>query len=111
MKKLSILLAILTIGLLFSCGGDGKDAGKSTTQSKPAAKKINGAKLYKMNCVICHGADGALGINGAKDITLSELSSEEKMNLIKKGKGVMTAFESILNDAQIKAVVEYTDSL
>lgn len=110
MKKLSVLLAFAAIGLIISCGGEEKKPSKPAAQ-KPVAKKIDGKKIYKMNCVICHGADGKLGINGAKDITVSELSDAEKVNLIKKGKGVMTAFESILTEEQIEAVVEYTNSL
>jgi len=110
MKKLIVLFALVSLGLAIGCGGEEKKPSKPVAQ-KPVAKKIDGKKIYKMNCVICHGADGKLGINGAKDITISELSEAEKVNLIKKGKGVMTAFESILSDEQIDAVVEYTNSL
>ena len=111
MKKLMVLLAVICLGIMVSCGGDDKKSSKPTAQAKPKAKKVDGAKIYKMNCVICHGADGKLGINGAKDITQSELTEAEKINLIKKGKGAMTPFESILTEEQIKAVVTYTNSL
>ncbi len=66
-----------------------------------------GAKVYKEKCVICHGADGKLGLNGAKDLTLSIKSDEEKIIQIKKGKGSMTAFEHLLTEDEIKAVVKH----
>ncbi len=110
MKKILILAIIASIGIMFSCGGEDKKSSKPAT-SKPKKKKVDGAKIYKMNCVICHGADGKLGINGAKPLPESVLSNDEKIVVVKKGQGVMTPFESILTEEQITAVVEYTNSL
>ena len=112
MKKIVILSIVATIGILISCGGDDKKSSKpSSSKAKPQAKKVDGAKIYKMNCVICHGADGKLGINGAKPLPESVLTNAEKIEMVKKGKGAMTPFESILTGEQIEAVVEYTNSL
>lgn len=105
-----VFLAI--IGLcLASCGGDDS---KKPNKPKPTPKKevgISGAKLYKTHCIVCHGADGKLGIGGAKDLTVSTLSFDEKVIIATKGKNTMTGFENILSTEEIKEVVKYTDSL
>ena len=113
MRKVLVIISLLTaLAVIFSCSSDDKKNAKSTTSVKPKEKKkVDGKKIYKMNCVICHGADGKLGINGAGDITISELTFEEKVTLITKGKGVMTPFENTLKKEQIEAVTKYTESL
>jgi mono/diheme cytochrome c family protein len=39
------------------------------------------------------------------------LSREEKIEIIKKGKGVMSSFENKLNEKEIDAVVDYIETL
>ena len=67
-----------------------------------------GEKIFKQYCILCHGADGKLGLNGAKDLTATVLSEDERIALVTKGKNTMTPFESILTPDQIRAVVAYT---
>lgn len=64
--------------------------------------------LWKQNCALCHGNDGKLGINGAKDLGKSELSMELRTEVIKKGRGKMTGFEHALSEKQIEALAKYT---
>lgn len=106
MKSFIATLLISTLILIISC--DNKNA--STSTSQPVVT-IDGEKIFRQNCVVCHGADGKLGVNGSKDLTVSELSSDERYAIISKGKGVMTAFENILSISEIKAVADYTLSL
>ncbi len=82
-------------------------AGKDNTSSNNASA-ADGLAVYKKNCVLCHGMDGKLGVSGSKDITASVLSQAEREILIKNGKGMMTPFEGILSEDEIKAVAEYT---
>jgi cytochrome c6 len=70
-----------------------------------------GEALFRKNCVTCHGADGRLGLSGAKDLTKSDLSLEDRMTLIAKGRGLMTPFEGILTPEEIAAVARYTIEL
>ena len=77
----------------------------SVTQSSIHAE---GEGVYKKYCILCHGADGKLGLNGAKDITVSQLTFEERVVLITKGKNTMTPFEGVLDEQQIKAAARYT---
>lgn len=67
-----------------------------------------GAKVFQKNCVLCHGIDGKLQFNGAKDINKSTLSLDERIVLITNGRKTMTPFKDILSKKQIKAVAAYT---
>jgi len=87
---------------VFACAGNKKGDAKSN---------VDGAKIYKINCTICHGMNGKLGINGSKDITVSTLTKEERIQLIKNGKNTMTPFKALLSAEEIEAVAEYTFQL
>lgn len=81
------------------------------TSSSTSNPTVDGAKVFKQNCELCHGVDGKLGANGSKDLTISELDLNERIAMVSKGKGVMMAFENILTLSEIKAVCEYTLTL
>jgi cytochrome c6 len=83
-------------------------AGKDSSNNESSA---DGSTLYKKYCILCHGADGKLGINGAKDITTSLLTQPERIALVKSGKNTMTPFEGILSPEEMKAVVTYSMTL
>lgn len=68
----------------------------------------NGEALYKQYCVLCHGADGKKGFGGAGDLTASKLTVEERTVIIREGKGLMTPYKEMLDEAQIRALAEYT---
>lgn len=67
-----------------------------------------GSGLYRQYCVGCHGADGTLGLNGARDLTQSALTLEERITQIANGKNMMTPFRDVLSAEEIQAVAEYT---
>ncbi len=71
----------------------------------------NGKAIYDVACVACHGADGKLGVGGAKDLTQSTLSHEGKVDMITNGKGLMTPFKGQLSEQEIDAVARYVDSI
>ena len=52
--------------------------------------------------------DGQLGINGAKDLRLSELDVDSRALLIKTGKGLMASYDGRLSEQEIRALAEYT---
>jgi cytochrome c6 len=76
-----------------------------------AAATPDGMAVFRQNCVICHGADGKLGTNGAKDLTVSELPLEGRIQIITNGKNLMTPFKAVLTEAEIQAVANYTLTL
>ncbi len=113
MKTTSGLLFLVLL-LLTSCGGS--DSGEKTDAStsapevaSPAVDNIAaGEKIYRTYCITCHGIDGRLELNGAKDLSISEIPLEERINQVTNGKGLMTPFKGILSDEQIQQVSEYT---
>ncbi|HAD15081.1 MAG TPA: cytochrome C [Saprospirales bacterium] len=73
-----------------------------------AVSRPNGQSVFRERCVVCHGADGKLGLNGAKDLTQSALSLEERIEIITNGKKLMTPFGTVLSADEINAVAAYT---
>lgn len=67
--------------------------------------------VFRQKCVLCHGADGALGLNGAKNLGESTLSLEDRINIITNGKKLMAPFNTVLSPEEIKAAAEYTQTL
>ncbi len=100
MYKLMILLFLAV--LIIACAGK---------ENNTTASKNDGEAIYKKYCVLCHGIDGKLGLNGSKDITISLLTEAERVVQITKGKNTMTPYEGILSPEEIKAVAAYSMSL
>ncbi len=65
-------------------------------------------KLYNTNCGICHGKNGRKGLAGARILPESKLTVEERIEIIKYGKGQMMPYEKLLSEEEIKAIAEYT---
>jgi cytochrome c6 len=83
----------------------------SDPESEPktaAQTAIDGAQVFQHNCVICHGADGKLGLNGAKDLGQSTKTKAERLEIVINGKNLMTPFKNVLSAEEIEAVVEYS---
>ena len=80
-------------------------------REKKSNKSATGVQIFKENCVVYHGVDGKLGLNGAKDLTKSSLSIDEKKLQVKEGKGLMTPFKNILTENEIELVVNYVQTL
>ena len=70
-----------------------------------------GQVLYVKNCARCHGKNGRLGINGAHDLTKSNLNTMGRTYMVTKGLGKMPSFEKQLTPEQIQAVVAYSLTL
>ncbi len=100
MKQLFVFLGL--VAFVMACGG-----GDSVSPEMLAAAE----KTYKQHCVVCHGPDGKLALNGAKKFSESTLSQGERETVIKNGRNLMTAFGGILKPEEIKAVAAYTIEL
>ncbi|HMQ08363.1 MAG TPA: cytochrome c [Saprospiraceae bacterium] len=97
MKK--IVIIIVSIATIVACGGN---------KSNSSSSSVDGAKIYKLNCVLCHGDDGKLGLNDSKDLTLTNMTLDERIAIIRNGKNAMTGFGNLLKEEEIRAVAEYT---
>lgn len=116
MKKLIIFAALA--GFIAACGGaedttdsSSTESEKTTASAEPAAPAVDGEKVYKQNCIACHGLYGDMGASGAFNLQTSELTVEERINVITNGRNTMAAWGSLLSEDQIKAVAEYTMTL
>jgi mono/diheme cytochrome c family protein len=60
---------------------------------------------------MCHGPDGKMNASGAADLSVSQMNIEQRIEIIKNGKGIMFSFQAQLSEEQIKAVAAYLDEL
>ncbi len=88
----------------FSCQNADHSNGEAGAVLAPKA----GAAIFNDNCKLCHGSDGRLGLNGAKNLTLSKMPLNERVNIITHGKNLMTPFGGLLLTAEIDSVAAYT---
>lgn len=122
------MIGIFLMLFLIACGGNTDSKSSASTASsdtpkeettsaekskdaQPATTNRRGRLIYKQYCVICHGADGKLAVSDAKDLSVSTIDMEERINQITNGKGLMTPYKDILSEEQIRDVAEYLDEL
>jgi len=109
-----IIIAILFSGVFFliaACGSSGNQLAHKAAASAVTSGKPDGMAIFRQYCVVCHGADGKMGLNGAKDLSVSILTPEERINIVTNGKKLMTPFNEVLSPEEIQAVAEYTLTL
>ena len=96
--KLSRLAKLSILGLALGCVGTS------------FAKEQTAEKLYEQHCQSCHG-QGRLGAMGPALFpeNLSRLRKNKAIKVVKSGRAAtqMPAFEKVLTEAEIKAVVDY----
>lgn len=102
MKK--ILIGFVIGFTIWACGTE-------STSRKTGSETADGKSIFKSYCVTCHGMDGRMQMNGAKDLTLSQLSLEERISIITNGKNTMASFKPLLSPREIEAVAQYTIQL
>ena len=101
--------SILFLGLIAQACSSSPEINK---QDSVDTSVVTGKNLYTLNCSSCHGADGKLGLSGAKDLTLSVLSDQQRIALITNGKNAMPSMKDALGSIQnIKSVADYVKSL
>ena len=108
-----LLISVLVVIFSSSCSGDGNSKATSVSSAKKSAPinlSLTGEELFVKNCKLCHGINGQLQLNGAKDLRESTLSLDDRAILIKEGKNAMTPFKKILSDEEIRNVAEYSMS-
>lgn len=84
-------------------------APKIDTSTAPDALAA-GKQIYEGTCINCHGADGKLGLAGAKDLSQTMLGLDAQKDIIMNGKNAMPANKNLTAD-QLQAVVEYIGTL
>ena len=103
-----IRIVPLALGLLvLACSSASPDG----TGMAGTTDKSPGEQLFDMNCTLCHGRDGKLGLNNAKDLTMSALTKAEMITMVRQGKGAMMPYKDVLSAKEIDAVVDHVRTL
>ncbi len=98
-------LGLLPLALLVAaCSGRGGSDGASAADTP-------GGLVYREQCALCHGGDGSLGMNGAKDLGRSTLTRQEMIRIVTEGRAMMPPFGGVLRPDQIEAAVDHVLSL
>ena len=101
--------SILFLGLIAQACSSSPEINKQDTEDNSV---VTGKNLYTLNCSSCHGADGKLGLSGAKDLTLSVLFDQQRLDIITNGKNAMPSMKDALGSIQnIQSVADYVKSL
>lgn len=106
----TLLIAVLLCALACESAQDEiarQEAAAQKTKTK-APEGPDGQAIFRQYCVACHGADGKLGLSGAKDLTQSVLTLDARVEQVTHGKNLMAPYGGILKPEEIKAVAEYT---
>ncbi len=110
MKKYALFF--LLAAFVIACGGKEETASSAgNSQASVASASVDGEKIYKQYCVTCHGIYGDMGASGAFNLKTSQLTVDERIQVITNGRNAMTPFKTLLNEEKIKAVAEYTMTL
>src|SRR6185437_250896 len=79
-------------------------------QHSASTDSTNGAVIYALNCIKCHGADGG-GLSGVVSMLGPSLKAEHDrqfvITMVSDGKAPMPSFRPLLSSAQIDAVADY----
>jgi mono/diheme cytochrome c family protein len=89
-----------------SCSSNG-------SSSEISPKENSGKDVYNKWCVICHGENGNANIGGAKDLSISPLSDDEKKHIILNGSEnkLMRGFKNDLSEQELRALLNHLETL
>lgn len=107
-KKKNKVLAAFSFFLIVVSFGIARKAKQSKAGGEIAA--VNGKEIFEDKCTLCHGDNGKLGLNGAKDLSATTLDHKSIVDIITKGKNSMASYQDILSKEQIEAVAGYIES-
>jgi cytochrome c551 len=107
--------AILLVALLAACGGGsgGGASPSSPSASNSVSQPLEGpeetVKLYRDNCISCHGTEmqGNMGPDSNLQQVGSRLDKEQIRKQIENGGNLMPAFKSRLQPEQIEALSDW----
>jgi len=107
-KKKNKVLATFSFFLIIVSFGLAHKAKSAKAGTQTAA--VNGKEIFEDKCTLCHGDNGKLGINGAKDLSVTLLDHKGITDVISNGKNSMAAYKDVLTKEQIDAVASYIES-
>lgn len=101
--SLGLLAAVVAAGTLGACGG-----ASTSTSSAPSDGTAVGKQLFSQRCAACHSlADANSNATIGPNLDEARASTQRIEDQVRNGGGAMPAFESQLDDEQIRAVAAY----
>jgi cytochrome c6 len=83
-----------------------------SVEAQPVKTTVeNGKAIFQNNCIRCHGYDGKLGKQGAKNLQISKLNDSQLSAIISNGKWAMPKWKKLLTPEQLSAVATYVKTL
>ncbi|HHM05491.1 MAG TPA: cytochrome c [Gammaproteobacteria bacterium] len=79
-----------------------------------AADPAHGARVFQAQCAKCHGSDGAPTMPGVPDFSRGAplmKSDIELLKFIRRGRGIMPAYQGLLTDNDILDAISYLRTL
>ncbi|UYZ57884.1 c-type cytochrome [Hymenobacter latericus] len=120
-RRLRGAAGLLALAALGACSDNTPPAAGSPEAAGPPAPAAAapaetaladaGKTLFLQNCALCHGENGKLGLNGARDLTRSNLNQTGREYIVTHGLGKMPSFKGQLTPEQISQVVAYSLTL
>lgn len=101
-NKMNTIRFLVFVALMLTMG--------ATVAGDPA----KGRGLYATRCAGCHGPNGLPTMPEIPNFTMGQglmKSDLEIMSFVKKGKGVMPAFEGVITDEEILDVIAHIRTL
>ena len=122
MKTFLTISSILGITIFYSCSQEKKPVAENISNEEKTVpvieikKDTTGKKIFEDNCITCHGFDGKLKHQGAKDLSISTLTDEERIKVISSAQIIgnklhAPRFPSVLSELDIKDVAKYITTL
>jgi mono/diheme cytochrome c family protein len=104
-QLLALAGAVVFIVMLF--------AYRPGTSSASGGNTSVGARLFSASCARCHGAagEGGIGPQLAGSVVRAFPDPQAEVEVVRRGRGAMPAFEGSLTYDEIQQVVNYTRSL
>jgi uncharacterized membrane protein SirB2 len=100
-KKGNKALATLSFLLIVAAFGLAEMSAKKNTAKGGA----NAEELYTNNCSSCHGKDGKLGLSGASDLTVTQLTVDSIVSIVVNGRNIMP--KTNLSPEQARSIAQY----
>jgi len=82
----------------------------ASTSTVFAGDPMKGRPLYENRCAGCHGENGSPQVAQVPNFKLGQglmKSDQQLLDFVKKGKGVMPAFNGILTDTEIRDIIAH----
>jgi cytochrome c6 len=108
--KYKLVAFALSLSVFFAaCSGNNN---KTVEQHSDAPKvAASGEELFMTHCKTCHGADGTMGLSGAKNLKLSTLDKASIVNQVTNGKGMMASFKDRIAPEDIDKIADFVLTL